>query len=598
MRYRDFEVSIRAVPGGAYEVEARSPEGGATEQVAGASGALAPAETAAPDGREAGAAEPASRDAVLRRIATGTEEKGRALFARFFTGRVRAKFDEARSALAAGEGLRIAIRAGTKEIEAAPWEALAGDQPIASDLRTPVVRRPILEDVRLEAGRAARRPRLRVLVVLASPKGLPALDLAAERARVTEALSWSRILLATSTHFLEDPSLEELRVALGEQWDVLHFAGHGGHDAEGAFLALRGETEYEELYASKLALLLSGQEHMLLAFLNCCHGADLGPSPAPTMARELLEARLLAVVGMQSSISDEAATLFAKAVYGALGRGGTLEEGVTAARQALILKAQEGGRREDWIPALFLREGVELRRPWLPVAVGSGLAAAAIAVGVWAAVPPRFTVTVVDRDDRPLAGAKVTIEGAEAVATETDERGAALFRTRARRAKVVVGHQEYSEFDGELPTGGKVKMCWRTAPEKGFSSPPCYLAPGAPVGVRVGQVEEGLVWSLTVDPQTKEEWKLAGEQVILDGVARTFEPVFGGASKGRRWVMQATRSDGVESLSLSFSVEQQGPSGTTRCARKAMLRQIVPIEIRSTAECESACQGVACNRRP
>jgi hypothetical protein len=600
MRYLDFEVSIEPAGGGVYEVEARSPQGDATERTEPPASLLAPPETALPP------APPGSDAREVRRtsIAAGVAGRGKALFDRFFTGTVRALLERSRSALAPGEGLRLAIRTAAPEIQAAPWEALADDEPIGADVRSPVVRRPIL-NVPVDPERAARRPQLRVLVVLASPEGLPALNLELERRRVAEALRWSRLLFATRVRWLANPTVEELRVALGEQWDVLHFAGHGGHDAQGAFLALRAEPGgtapggHARLHATELGLLLEAQRHMVVVFLNCCHGADIGPSPAPTMAHEILEARIPAVVGMQGAISDRAALLFAKAVYGALRTGGTLEKAVTSARQALLLQAQ-GGTREEWIPALFLRHELTLRVPWLPLAAGSGLFLVAAAVAAWAAVPPRFTVTVEDEAGRPLAGAEVALPGTQEVVVTTDEQGVARFHERARRARVRARHARYSGFEGDLATGGAARMCFRS--ESAFTSPPvppCYLHPGVPLSVRVGQTEAGLAWSLTVDEKTRDEWQVGGDGLVIDGATRMFGPLFGTATASRRWAMQVTRSDEEESFDLSWWVEQRRPDGgVTSCARKARMKQIVPIEIRSVAECDSACRGRACNRPP
>ena len=593
MRYRDFELSIRRLDRD-FLVEARSPQGDVSERVE-----AAPAELAAVDAG-AGGRDGASRDAVLRRVASGADDRGKALFARFFTGKVKALFDQSRGALARGEGLRVAIRAGSKDIEAAPWEALAGERPLGSDVRTAIVRRPVLS-VAVESERAAREARTRVLVVLSSPEGLDPLDLAAERSRVEEALRVPRLLLAVTARFLVNPTSEELRAALDQPWDVLHFAGHGGHDREGAFIALRGAAGYDKLHSGELVQLVAGQTGMQLAFLNCCHGADLGPSPAPSLARELLEAKILAVVGMQSAISDEAATLFAKAVYGALAGGGSLEEAIARARLALLLQAErrEGTAREDWIPALFVRQDVILRRPWLPVAVGGALLAAAVTAGVAIAIPPRFEVRVIDREGAPLSGAKVTIEGEQGVSVTTDEQGVARFRTRARRAKVTIEHQEHTDFQGELATGGQARMCWHTSSAGGLASAPCYLSPDAKVTVRVSQADPGLSWALAIDPKTREEWKTDSDRLAIEGLARTFDPLFGAASKPRRWVVQAERTDGEESLAMSFSIEQDRPGlGPARCSRKVQLRQLVPVELRSTRECEEACRGQACNRPP
>ena len=63
--------------------------------------------------------------------------------------------------------------------------------------------------------------------------------------------------------------------------------------------------------------------------------------------------------------------------------------------------------------------------------------------------------------------------------------------------------------------------------------------------------------------------------------------------------LQATGTDEQRSLKMSWWVEQRRPDGgVTSCEQEARLEWIVPIEIRSVAECDVACQGRACNRPP
>jgi len=112
----------------------------------------------------------------------------RALSAALLTGALGAGYDAARlAATAQGRGLRLALSLGdSPALLSVPWELLYRRPTfLASQRRTPVVRY-------LETGRPLAPQRIegavRVLGVVASPRGLPVLDVADERRRVEEAL--------------------------------------------------------------------------------------------------------------------------------------------------------------------------------------------------------------------------------------------------------------------------------------------------------------------------------------------------------------------------------------------------------------------------
>ena len=91
--------------------------------------------------------------------------------------------------------------------------------------------------------------------------------------------------------------------------------------------------------------MLSACETSMVDELN----AWTGIAPALTLAG------IPAVVGMQYAVMDANAIAFTKAMYSSLAVGQTIDEAVSAGRQAIFLHSKEAAERDWGVPVLYLR---------------------------------------------------------------------------------------------------------------------------------------------------------------------------------------------------------------------------------------------------
>jgi hypothetical protein len=199
-----------------------------------------------------------------------------------------------------------------------PWELLYRSPVfLARQRRTPIVRH-------LETGSPADPPPIdravRVLGVVATPVGLPALDVEAEKERVggatAKVVGIGRVVL----DWLEPATPDRLREALRDnRYHIVHFVGHGGLGGDGAgvlYLEHSGDRRAIAVDGTALANLLASQDRLRLVVLNACHAARTTlTDPFAGVAATLIELGVPAVVAMQFEISDSAAIVFARELY-------------------------------------------------------------------------------------------------------------------------------------------------------------------------------------------------------------------------------------------------------------------------------------------
>ncbi|MEU7135080.1 CHAT domain-containing protein [Streptomyces sp. NPDC046261] len=297
-----------------------------------------------------------------RRVVPLTEEPvqqvGRQLFTALFTGPVYGTY---RASLGVAqerqERLRIVLRLGSPELALLPWEALYDPEAGAYLCRhEPLVRHvPALytpEPPQVE-------PPLRILVLIASPRGLPPLDTDAERGRLEKALAGQLAAGRVEVAWLPDASWDSVQARLQEgEWHVLHFIGHGDYDADAdeGLIALvddRGGADMVE--ASRLVDLLSAADPTpRLVVLNSCASAQGGTLDVfSSTGAALVRSGVSAVAAMQFTVSDRAAVRFAQGLYTSLAAGRRIDE---AARSARIAMLGCGRTALEWItPVLYVR---------------------------------------------------------------------------------------------------------------------------------------------------------------------------------------------------------------------------------------------------
>ncbi len=290
-------------------------------------------------------------------------EVGGRLFEALFRGPLRDCYiASVHRAATADQGLRIRIRLDPADPDPArlhslPWEFLYRSDTrefLARSRRAPIVR--YLDVPQPAALPPAPRP-LRILMVTASPRGLPDLDLKRERKNV-EAV-WREHQNVEVIH-LPRATLGALREALlAKDYHALHFMGHGDFtrsNGEGVLYFEDDEGKAEAVAGEALADEIRDFPSLRLVLLNACHSAEAtdpqGRNPFAGIATALVHGGVGAVVAMQAPISDRAAIAFSRELYHRLAADDPIDAAVVEGRRAI----GRPGRSDEWgVPVLFLR---------------------------------------------------------------------------------------------------------------------------------------------------------------------------------------------------------------------------------------------------
>lgn len=280
-----------------------------------------------------------------------------ALFSREVYGTYRASLGAAHQS---GRQLRLVLRLGAPQLAALPWEMLFDPETESYLCQTePLLRHVPAPDYHLNPLEVV--PPLRILGVIASPRGLPALDVEAEKEHLARALAGpvaaGRIELAWAQHATWDEVHEQL---LAGPWHVLHFIGHGDYDTatdEGQLTLLRSDGRADSIEASRFVDLLSTARPVpRLVVLNSCYSGRSGEQDLfAGTAAALVRGGINAVAAMQFTVSDVGAVAFAHGFYAALANGRSIDE---AARNGRISMRGKSGGTLEWVtPVLYVRGG-------------------------------------------------------------------------------------------------------------------------------------------------------------------------------------------------------------------------------------------------
>ena len=298
-----------------------------------------------------------------RRVLPETEqpvrEVGEVLFAGLLgTGEVAGRY-RAAAAVAAmrGEGLRVVLRIDTPALAGLPWEAMYDQAAGAYVCRQDQLVRHV--PVASVPAPLRVRPPLRILGVVSSPRGLPALDVDKEQDQLARALARPANQGLTELHWAPTATWADLQdLLLDGEWHVLHFIGHGDFDLgrdEGVLALTREDGRADLVAAHRLVDLLRQARPMpRLVVLNSCSGAAAGASGLFSgTAAALVRGGVSAVAAMQYEISDPAAVAFARGFYAAIARGRGVDDAISSGRVAIL---GTGDRTLEWVtPVLYLR---------------------------------------------------------------------------------------------------------------------------------------------------------------------------------------------------------------------------------------------------
>ncbi|GAA2082220.1 hypothetical protein GCM10009801_41800 [Streptomyces albiaxialis] len=208
--------------------------------------------------------------------------------------------------------------------------------------------------------------RIRLVVAVASPDPLPALDAAA-----SEIEELRRVLpdVKVQTVVVEHAGLRDLEAELAacrDQPTALLLIAHGAYDHEQRAGQVCLETEDgapDWVPAGQLAGVLLKAPQLRLAALNICAGGNSSlVEPFSGVAQALVAGGLPAVVAMRGRFTDKSAGRFSPVLLSHLAGNATVDEAVSAARTGIAHLS--GHTAIEWAtPALFLHE--ECRHGWL-----------------------------------------------------------------------------------------------------------------------------------------------------------------------------------------------------------------------------------------
>jgi hypothetical protein len=317
--------------------------------------------------------EPPLRDAAP--AITGADDRivqeiGSALFDFVFPrgGRILDLYSECyQAAKDADSPLWIRLCVTHPDLSWVPWETLYDKQNrfyVTTSQYTPFARciNPDQDRKPLSSGRPIRILGMAARVKTLNGILLDAIEVDEEQANIKKALGniddGQRIKLC----WVPSAQSRDLNRGLargdnGSRWDIFHFIGHGGYDEskQMGYIVVQeeGGPGGARLYAEDLRnFLIQPGRTPNLVVLNSCSGAQSQPGALfSSVAADLIQGGVPAVVAMQFAISDNMGIAFSNAFYSYLADGNSIERALTHTRANL-----KANGFSEWIcPVLYMR---------------------------------------------------------------------------------------------------------------------------------------------------------------------------------------------------------------------------------------------------
>ncbi len=270
-----------------------------------------------------------------------------------------------------------------------PWELLHdGQEFLALQTNPPIsIVRRIAEDQQPSSLVTTFEKPLRVLLVTARPVDEGQVDARIIAREVLDVMQDQIEAGTIELEFLRPPTFEELTGRLSNTKrpvHVLHFDGHGvffqfpdsqGDNEERGWLYFeKGDGRGDRVAAVPLAEMLS-YAGVQVAVLNACQSAVIGEKDIfSSVAVQLLQGGVQAVVAMSASVMTTSAALYVKAFYGALAAGSSVQAAHEQAQRALHehpernpfqRRLDEAGKpvnlQDWWLPYLYVQRSLALR---------------------------------------------------------------------------------------------------------------------------------------------------------------------------------------------------------------------------------------------
>ena len=297
-------------------------------------------------------------------------EIGSRLFSELIRDQVRDLWAHARTDLDDGERLRLRLILHPPAVAALPWETLHDplrNQSFAADPHISLVRtQNLVSYVARPRPLEAALP-LKVLLVTvdtgAADTSVPhltdqdprgnLLDSSKEAASVRAALAELEPGRINLDQLDGRVTVQQIRERLVTTWpDILHFVGHGNEDG----LQLWADGAPAFVSAASLRTVLQQIESVKLVFVNACLAGQVDSArPFASLAHQLLQSGLPAVIAMRYEIIDRSAANFAAGFYQGLVSGpaaGCIDAAASAARNHLYINSPD---RVDYAtPILWL----------------------------------------------------------------------------------------------------------------------------------------------------------------------------------------------------------------------------------------------------